>query len=173
MAKTRQQKEAEVREVVEGLKEAKSVVVADLSPLKVQENTILRQKAKLQSVRVKGVKKTLFRLAAKEVEVTVDDSSVGGSMTLLLGLDDEVAPARLIAEIRKERKSLDVQGGILESRWMTSEEVIALAKLPSKDQLIAQVVGSIRAPLSGLVGALQGNLRNLVYVLNAVKDSKS
>ncbi|HCC21901.1 50S ribosomal protein L10 [Candidatus Uhrbacteria bacterium RIFOXYC2_FULL_47_19] len=173
MAKTRQQKEAEVREVVEGLKEAKSVVVADLSPLKVQENTILRQKAKLQSVRVKGVKKTLFRLAAKEVGLTVDDSSVGGSMTLLLGLDDEVAPARLIAEIRKERKSLDVQGGILESRWMTSEEVIALAKLPSKDQLIAQVVGSIRAPLSGLVGALQGNLRNLVYVLNAVKDSKS
>jgi len=93
-------------------------------------------------------------------------------MTLLLGLGDEVAPARLVAEIQKERKGLNIQGGILESRWMTSEEVIALAKLPSKDQLIAQVVGSIRAPLSGLVGVLQGNLRNLVYVLNAVKDSK-
>ncbi|PIY63239.1 50S ribosomal protein L10 [Candidatus Uhrbacteria bacterium CG_4_10_14_0_8_um_filter_58_22] len=172
MAKTRQQKEAEVREVAEGLKEAKSIVVADLSPLKVQENTMLRQKAKLQSVRVKGVKKTLFRLAAKEAGLTVDESSVGGSMTLLLGLGDEVAPARLVAEIQKERKGLNIQGGILESRWMTSEEVIALAKLPSKDQLIAQVVGSIRAPLSGLVGVLQGNLRNLVYVLNAVKDSK-
>ncbi|MFH2062730.1 MAG: 50S ribosomal protein L10 [bacterium] len=173
MAKTREQKEAEVREIADSLRQAKSIVMADLSPLKVQETTALRQKARQQSVRVRGVKKTLLHRAAKEAGLSFDEDLIGGSLTLLLGLGDEVAPARLVADIRKERKELNVQGGILESRWVTSDEIIALSKLPGREQLISQVVGSIRAPLSGLVGALQGNIRNLVYVLNAVKDAKS
>lgn len=173
MPKTREQKEAEVREVVEGLGEAKSVVLADLSPLKVSESTELRQKAKEQGVTVRAVKKTLFRMACKEGKIECDDASLGGSIMLLMGGGDEIAPAKLVADLRKTHKELGIQGGLLESKWMSSEEVMALAKLPSKEQLIAQVVGTVRAPLSGLVGVLQGNLRGLVYALNAIKDSKS
>lgn len=173
MPKTREQKEAEVREVVEGLEAAKSVVMADLSPLQVSESTELRQKAKEQDVKVRAVKKTLFRMACDEAKIEYDDTALEGSIMLLMGSSDEIAPAKLVADLRKTHKELGVQGGFLESKWMTSEEVLALAKLPTKEQLIAQVVGSVRAPLSGMVGVLQGNLRSLVYALNAVKDTKS
>jgi large subunit ribosomal protein L10 len=173
MAKTRQQKEAEVHEVVTGLKGAKTVVMADLSPLKVTESTELRHKARELEVIVRGAKKTLMRRATKEVGIDLDESALGGSTMLLMGHGDEVAPAKLVAELRKTHKELIIQGGFLEGRWIGTEEVLALAKLPSKEELIAKAVGSIAAPLSGFVNVLQGNLRNLVYALNAIKDTKS
>jgi len=162
-----------VQEVAAGLKEAKAVVLADLSPLKVSESTELRHKAKEQDVTVRGTKKTLLKRAGQKAGVELDESSLEGSIMLLMGRGDEVAPARLVAEVRKEHTELNIQGGFLEGRWMSSEEVLALSRLPSRDELIAKAVGSIAAPLSGMVNVLHGNLRNLVYVLNAVKDSKS
>lgn len=162
-----------MQEVAVGLKEAKTVVLADLSPLKVQESTELRHKAREQEVTVRGAKKTLLKKASQEAGLEMDEASLEGSIMLLMGLGDEVAPARLVADLRKKHKELNIQGGILEGRWMSREEVLALSQLPSKEELIAKAVGSIGAPLSGLVGVLQGNLRNLVYALNAVKDAKS
>lgn len=173
MAKTRQQKEAEVQEVASGLKEAEAVVLADLSPLKVSDTTELRQKAKEQDVKVLGAKKTLLKLASEKTGVNIDENALEGSVMLLLGYGDQIIPAKLVADLRKEHKELNVQGGILNGSWMTGEEVLALAKLPSRDELIAKAVGSIGAPLSGFVNVLQGNLRNLVYALNAIKDAKS
>jgi large subunit ribosomal protein L10 len=173
MAKTRAQKQAEVQQVAQGLKEAKSIVFADISSLKVADSTALRRKAKEQEVEVKTVKKTLFNLAAKDAGVSVDAGTLSGSITLLMGRGDEVAPAKLLSEVKKANENVATLGGLLESNWMTSSQVTALASLPSKEMLIAQVVGSIRAPLSGLVGVMQGNLRGLVYALNAIKDAKS
>ncbi|MBU0624790.1 50S ribosomal protein L10 [Patescibacteria group bacterium] len=173
MAKTRQQKEAEVREVVTGLTEAKVVVMADLSPLKVSQSTDLRHKAREQQVKVRSAKKTLLKLASKSAGLEMDESALGGSIMLLLGYGDEVAPAKLVAELRKEHKELIIQGGLLENKWVSREQILALSCLPSKDELIAKVVGSVAAPLSGLVNVLQGNIRGLVYTLNAIKNSKS
>jgi large subunit ribosomal protein L10 len=173
MAKTREQKEAEVRIMIDSLKTAKSIVLADLSPLKVSESTILRHKALESDVKVMGAKKTLFKKAIKELNIDINEDSLGGSVMMLVANGDELAPAKLVSDLRKDHKDLIIQGGVLESKWVSADEVLALAKLPSKEELIAQVVGTIRAPLSGLVGVLQGNLRNLVYALNAIKDAKS
>lgn len=162
-----------MQQVSQGLKGAKSVVFADISSLKVADSTALRRKAKEQEVEIKTVKKTLFNLAARDAGVNVDAATLSGSITLLMGRGDEVAPARLFSDVKKANENVAALGGLLESNWMTSAQVSALAALPSKEQLIAQVVGSIRAPLSGLVGVMQGNLRGLVYALNAIKDAKS
>ena len=175
MAKTRAQKEEEVRDYVQGLKGAKTIVFAELTGLKVADSTAFRRSSQEQEVSVRMAKKTLLRRAAKDAGLELDDAAISGkSVTMLLGLGDEVAPAKALAELKKtHEEGVTFLGGFLESKWMTAEQVTALSKLPSRDQLIAQVVGSVRAPLSGLVGVLQGNLRNLVYVLNAVKDSKA
>jgi large subunit ribosomal protein L10 len=173
MAKTRQQKEAEVRDFIDHVKDAKSAVIADLTPLTVPEATELRQKAREQQVGVHAIKKTLFRKACEEAGVAYDEAALEGSIMLLYGQGDEIAPAKLVADLKKKHKELLVQGGVLESRWVSAAEIAELAKLPSKEQLIAQVVGTVRAPLSGLVGVLQGNMRGLVYALNAIKDAKS
>ncbi len=174
MAKLRVKKESEVGRYTAKLGEAKSVVLADLSQLKVADSTDLRRKAKSAEIDIVTTKKTLLRIAVKQAKMSaVEGKDLPGSVSLLLAKGDEVAPARVVEEFRKTHENLKVLGGVLESKWMTADEVLALSKLPSKEQLIATVVGTIRAPLSGLVGVLQGNLRQLVYALNAIKDSKS
>ena len=173
MAKTRAKKQTEISDFTSGLKEAKAVVFADLSALKVSASTDLRRKSKKEDVSIKTAKKTLLKLALKEAGVTsVDEKALTGSVSMLFAYGDPVAAAKTIETFRKDNEKTAILGGIFESQWMSADQVKALAKLPSKQELIARVVGSIRAPLSGMVGVLQGNLRNLVYVLNAIKDSK-
>ena len=174
MAKTRAKKESEVSAFAEAIKGATSVVFADLSALKVAASTDLRGKARKESVGVQTAKKTLLRLALTSAGISSDDAShLKGSVAMIYGMGDQVAPAKIVAAFQKEHESVTILGGLFDSQWMSPEQVMALAKLPSKQQLIAQVVGTIRGPLSGLVGVLQGNLRGLVYALNAIKDAKT
>ncbi|MFA6603223.1 MAG: 50S ribosomal protein L10 [Patescibacteria group bacterium] len=174
MAKSRAKKNDEVARYADKLAQIKSAIFADLSKLKVNDSNELRRKAEGADVAVVASKKTLLRLALEQAKVTgIDVKTLPGSVSLLLGLSDEVAPAKVLDTFAKTHENVRLLGGLLGSQWMTSEQVTNLAKLPSKEQLIAQVVGTIRAPLSGLVGVMQGNLRQLVYALNAIKDSKS
>ncbi len=174
MAKTRQRKESEVREFVDGLRGAKSTVFADLSSLKVNETSSFRRTAKKEDVSVAVAKKTLLRHALKEANVTaVDIANLQGSVAMLFGMGDEIAPAKLLAALRKEKDTVKVLGGLLEGQWMTADQVMALAKLPSKQQLIGQLVGVMNSPISGFVNVLAGNLRGLVTVLGAIKDTKT
>lgn len=173
MAKTRAQKQTEVSDFVAGLKEAQAVVFADLSALKVSDSTDLRRKSRKEEVTIKTAKKTLLKLALKEAGVTaVDEKALTGSVSMLFAYGDPVAATKIIEVFRKDHEKTVILGGLFESNWMTADQIKALAKLPSKQELIARVVGSIAAPLSGMVNVLQGNLRNLVYVLSAIKDSK-
>lgn len=174
MAKSRQRKESEVADFTEGLKGAKATVFADISALKVIDVSAFRRSAKKESVAISSAKKTLLRRALKDAGIdSVDVDALKGSVSMLFGTGDEIAPAKMIDALRKNQESVKVLGGLLEGKWMTAEQVLALAKLPSKQQLIAQVVGTIRAPLSGFVNVLAGNARSLVNVLNAIKESKA
>lgn len=174
MAKSRQKKESEVQSIVRGLKDSKVVVFTKMAAIKVADSSDFRRRAKKEKVNIMSAKKTLLRLALKEAGVTtVDEGSLKDGVTLLFGQGDEVSAAKLIQEFGKDRDNVAVYGGLFGSTWMTAAQVKALATLPSKEQLIAQVVGTIKAPLTGFANVLQGNLRNLVYVLNAVKESKT
>ncbi len=174
MAKTRQRKEAEVQKFIEGLKGAKATVFADLSTLKVNDASSLRRKAEKESVDIATAKKTLLRLAFKEAGIdTVDPKSLPGSVSMLLGSGDEIAPAKVLEAFRKDHEGVKVLGGILESKWLSADEIKALAKLPSKQEMLGKLVGTLNAPVSGFVNVLAGNLRGLVTALNAIKDAKA
>ncbi|MBI4457444.1 50S ribosomal protein L10 [Candidatus Uhrbacteria bacterium] len=173
MAKQRVQKEASVKEIAQELGRMKSAVFADLSGLKSNESNSLRRKSQKEEIGIRMTKKTLLHRALKDAGVeSVDTSALPGSVFILYGFGDEVAPAKTLAAFAKDHERVGVLGGVLESRWISSEQVKALSKLPSKQELIAKVVGSIQAPISGLVNVLQGNLRNLVGVLNAISKIK-
>ena len=102
-----------------------------------------------------------------------DLSMFKGPMALAIGFDDEVAPARAIFQFAKEHKALEIVGGITEDgATLTAAEVKALASLPTKDQLLGQLVGTIAAPLSSFVGVLNGNVRSIVTVLAAIGEAK-
>lgn len=174
MAKTRQQKEAEVQKFIDGLKGAKATVFADLSTLKVNASSSLRRKAEKESVDIATAKKTLLRLAFKEAGIdNVDPKSLPGSVSMLLGSGDEIAPAKIIEAFRKENEGVKILGGILESKWLSADEIKALALLPSRQEMLAKLVGTLNAPVSGFVNVLAGNLRGLVTALGAIKDAKS
>jgi large subunit ribosomal protein L10 len=100
-----------------------------------------------------------------------------GQTAAVFGYDDEVSPAKIVAQFKKaqgkeKENSVFFLGGILDGRFISATEVTALAQVPSRHELYAQMVGSFNAPISGFVNALAGNLKNLVYVLSAIKDKK-
>lgn len=174
MAKTRSQKELTLNQLVDALGRAKSVVFADYRNLTVSDATAFRRQAKKEKVGVVVAKKTLMRLAFEKAGYEgINPTTLEGQVMLALGYEDEVAPARVAAAFAKDHESLKIVAGVLERKLTTAAAMKELAKLPSKQELIAKAIGSIRAPLSGLVNVMQGNLRGLVTVLGAIKDQKA
>lgn len=179
MAKSKEQK----RDIVESLKDkiekSKSIVFAQFEALKVKDNENLRKKLKEGQSEYYVAKKTLFDLAFRDKKIEgLDPKSFSGKTAAVFGYGDEIAPAKIINDFKKEldKNSLtkiEFLGGILEGKFMSAEEMDNLAKLPSRQELYAKIVGSLNAPVSGFVNVLAGNLRKLVYVLKAVSENKS
>lgn len=175
MAITRQKKEEIMENLVSQLSEAKSAVFADFRGMKVAGANELRRKGREEGVNIVVAKKTLMKLAFDKAGYEgVDPQGLEGSIALMLGMEDEVAPAKLAADYAKDHEEeLKIVAGVLEHKLVDDKAVIALSKLPSREELLAKAVGSIAAPMSGMVNVLQGNLRNLVYALSAIRDAKS
>ena len=172
MPKTRAQKETIVSELAEKLARIKSAVFTSISGYTMDDANALRAKGRVQGVEAVVAKKTLLVKALEKSNLSVSAEDLQGSILTTMGYDDEVTAAKLIAGLIKDREGIKILGGILEGRYVNADMIKQLATLPNKEELYAKVVGSINAPISGFVNALAGNLRNLVYVLNAVKDTK-
>lgn len=133
----------------------------------------LREKGKAQGVELAVAKKTLLIRALEQNGFSPVQDSMEGSILTSFGYNDEVSAAKLIAEFAKGREGIEMIGGLLEGKIVSADAVKQLASLPSREELLAKLVGSINAPVSGFVNVLAGSLRNLVYVLNALKESKT
>ncbi|MBU1164036.1 50S ribosomal protein L10 [Patescibacteria group bacterium] len=173
MAKTKQKKEEIVKNLVEKLKKVKSVVFANFDKLSVKELEELRNKCEEQNIDLEVTKKTLLKNAIKKAELKeVDVKSFERGVSTVFGYEDEVLPAKIIADFAKDHESLKMYGGLIENEYVDEAYLLQLAKLPSKQELYAKVVGSLKSPIAGFVFALKGNLSNLVYTLQAIKESK-
>jgi large subunit ribosomal protein L10 len=120
------------------------------------------------------VKKTLLKLAFKEKEITaIDPKELKGELGVIFGFKDEITPAKIIYKFSQQHESLPkILGGILENNFKEEQDIVALAKLPSKEELLRKLLGSISNPISALVNILQGNIRGLVYVLGQISKNK-
>jgi len=165
----RPEKQAVVAELKEKLSRAKSVVLADNKGLTVAEMTNLRRELRAVGAELKVAKNTLIRIAAREVGIEGLDTYLHGPTTLAFSYDDETAAPKKLKEIFEKEKEpkLVVKGGILESRVIDARGVKELADLPSKEVLLAQVLGGIQAPLQGVAGAINGLLASFAYALDA------
>ena len=170
-------KKAIVADLKERLTGAKAAVFTSYSGLTVAQDTELRRKLREAGVSYQVVKNTMTRIAAKEAGLDGLDDIFNGTTALAIAGDDVVAPAKVICDFIKENKldeagKLFVKAGILDGRVIDTEEVKALANLPSREVLIAKILGSMQAPISGTVNVLQGVIRNAVYVLEAIRQQK-
>lgn len=172
MAKTRQQKVVILTDVVRSFQGAKGMVFANMQGLKTTSTNELRAKCRENNLTFAVMKKTLLKRALSDIGLTIDTKSFIGGVSIVTG-SDEVAPAQVVAAFARTHELAKIFGGVLEGKFIDAAKVSALAKLPSKQQLLGQLVGTINAPVLGFVNVLAGNLRGLVTVLNAVKDQKT
>ena len=169
---TKTQKKELIKELVDKIKRQQSLVFTDVSGLSVGEMQKLRRELKKAGIEYKVAKKTLITLALKEAKHDIDISQVPGSLGAAFSYQDPVSPAKIIFKFSKDHKNLKVVGGIMEGKLLTVQEVETLSKIPSKEELLAMLVGSLKGPISGFVNVLQGNIRNLIGILNAIKSNK-
>jgi len=174
MAKTKEEKKEILKNISEKIGKSKSIVFAKFSGLAVKENESLREELRKENSEYYVAKKTLFDVAFKDANIEgLNPRSFDGQVAAVFGYDDEVAPAKIVDKfINDNEGKLEFVGGILENKFMDSEEVSKLAKVPSKQELYAKLVGSINSPVSGFVNVLAGNIRGFVNVLKAIEEKK-
>lgn len=172
MHEIRPEKAGKVAELKDLLSSSKGAVLVDYCGLTVAEDTELRSKMREAGVKYMVAKNTFIRIAAKEAGVEGLDSYLEHNTAVAFSAEDPVAPAKILNDFSKDHKALEIKAGILDGKVIALDEVKALAELPSRDELLAKLVGSMQAPISGLVNVLQGTIRNFVYTLEAVRQKK-
>ncbi|MCX6759801.1 MAG: 50S ribosomal protein L10, partial [Candidatus Nealsonbacteria bacterium] len=107
--------------------------------------------------------------AAKNKGIDIDAKKLDGEVAIVFGSEDEVSAANIVDKFSKKNENLKILGGFFESELIASDKVIALASIPPRQELLAKLVGSINAPVSGFVSVLNGNIRGLVLALSRIK----
>ncbi len=165
------------REVVENIsskmKAAQAMVFADYRGLTVEQDTELRSALRKAGVEYRVVKNTLTRFAAKENGLDGLEEYLSGPTAMALSENDPVAPAKVLSEYAKKYNKLELKVGVVEGRIIDVDGIKSLAELPSREVLIAKVLGGFNAPISGFVNVLNGNIRGLVVALNAIAEQKA
>ena len=173
MAITRKAKEQTLTELNEKLQRSKGLIFTHYQGLTVKDITELRKTLRQSDVELVVAKKTLLRKALVEngFDAAIVDQ-LEGSVAMAFGYSDEVTPAKLLQAFAKTHPSVALMGGMIGHQVMNAAEALALAKLPSRDELRAKLVWVIGSPISGLVQVTAGTLRSLINVLNAINEKR-
>lgn len=175
MAKTKTQKQKTIKDLKEKIAAQKASVFIDFSGVDSKTLFKLRGALKKEEGCLMVVKKTLLRKvldALGEEELTKKVDEVEGQLAVAFGFSDEIAPSRICYNAQKENENIKILGGILGKEYQSGDRVLALAQLPSKQELLARLVGSLASPVSRVVYVLKGNLSNLVCALSEIQKVK-
>jgi len=170
MPLTKDKKHAVVAEVAEALGASKMTVVAKYQGTTVKSIQQLRRDAREGGTKLRVVKNRLVKQALQSVDALkdVDTSALTGQLLYAFNMQDEVAPAQVLAAFAKTNPSIEFVGAITaEGKFISADEVKALATLPSKDNLIAQVIATLASPLNDVTNGLSGNLHALLDGIEA------
>src|SRR5207237_4096676 len=167
----KEQKAEQVEMLSEKLKKAKVAVLTDYRGLTVSQIQELRGKLRSGDVEYRVVKNTLARRAAEAAGVPALQAELEGPVAIAFGYDDLSLPSKLINEfVRTTRLKLDVKGGLVEGRVFSPDQVKQLADLPSREILLAQLLGTLQSPVAQLVAIMETPHQQLLGVLNAYKN---
>lgn len=169
----RSDKEAIVAEVAERASRAAAMYFADFTGLTVEEETELRREFRKAGIEYRVVKNTLAKKALERVSGydRVCDKLVGPT-GIAFSYDDVIAPARIIKKFNEKSGKFTLKAAVLEKQVFDGSQLDQLSKLPTRKDLMAGVVGSLHAPISGIVGAIGAVTRDLVYVIDAIEKKK-
>lgn len=167
-------KQERVTDLKDQFARSKLAVVSDYRGLTVKEMTELRRRIQAAGGDYTVAKNTLIRraLADKDGGAQIEQF-LKGPTALLVGYEDPVGPVKALMEYLKEtKKEMDIRGGILEGRAVTNKDLQQIATLPSREEMVAKLMGSMQSPAQGVVITLSGVARNLAYALEAIRKQK-
>jgi large subunit ribosomal protein L10 len=170
----RSEKEAIIAEVADKASRAIAMYFADFSKLTVEEETELRREFRKSGVEYNVVKNTLARKALQQLTGydRIYDKLVGPT-GIAFSYDDPSAPAKIIKKYSEKLGKFKLKAAVIEKQIYDAAKLNELANMPSRKDMIAAMLGSIQAPASGIVGAINAVARDLVYVLDAIEKKKA
>ena len=159
-----------IKELVDKLSRQKAIVFFDYTGLKVNQFQELRKKLREQGIDCQAVKKTLIDLALEKAGFKMEKiKQMPGQVALILGYEDEIIPAKVLYQYAKNNENVKIMAGLIQGDYLEKQAIIELAQLPSKQELLAKLVGNISAPLRGLNYVLRANLIKLIYILKSLE----
>jgi large subunit ribosomal protein L10 len=176
MSITRNQKETVVSRLNDGMNEAGAVVLADFTGINVEQMTELRRQMREAGVTFTVVKNTLLKRALEDIGVDPEQGVFGllNGPTAIAYSTDEVTPARILKDFSRENSGIPVvKGGFVSGRTFDMQEVLNLAEMPSREELLAKILGSANAPIQGFVMVTSGVIRKFLYAVNAISERKA
>lgn len=168
-----EKKQEVVKEIQDKLANAQLVIFTNFRGVTVAEITELREKLRLPGVEYKVCKNTMLDFALKNLGYSDYEEKLFGPNAVIFSNEDLVTPAKVIAEFAKAHKKLEViKMGIVEGKFITADEVKNLAELPPREILVAQVLGTMQAPITSFVRVLNANITGLARALEQIREQK-
>ncbi len=168
----RPEKVKRVEELTEAFNEATSVVLNDFTGLNVEKISRLRKVCRENNVEYIVVKNRLAKRSIKGTTGEGLEEHFEGPTALAISRESENIPAKILSDFAKEHEAPVFKAGVVAGDVIDATQVLALSKLPSKDELLSQLLGGLKGPGNNLVSVLEGTLRNLLYAINAIIEKK-
>ncbi len=168
----RPEKESILKEMSDALSGSEHVLLADYSGMKVKHFALLRSALGNVGAKALVVKNSLLGVALKAQDRSVPEEALTGKTVMVTGGDDVTAVAKSLKAFIKEQKLLVLKGGSLNTQMLTEQDIDAMADLPAREVLLGQLVGTVQAPMTQLVGVMHAKVSSLLYVLTAIEEKK-
>lgn len=173
MAVSRAKKEEILNKLKDDFSKATAIYFTEYTGLTVEQLSEMRAKAREENAKISVAKKTLMKIAADNAGYKeIPDEALEGPIAAVMAFEDQVTPAKAVHTFLKEFDNLGLVGALMDGKALTKEQAQQLAQLPSREELLAKLVGSMNAPIAGFHGVLHGVMRQFVGVVAAYKDKK-
>lgn len=169
MALSKEKKKEIIKKLEKNIEEQKIMLFVNIAKIKTKDILDLKRRLKEKGNILTVAKKTLFQLATKNKNISIDVKEIKGEMAVIFGNKDEVSAANIIEKFSKENENLKILGGIFEKKLINKEKVVMLASIPSREELLTKLVYNFKSPVFNLVSVLKANLKSLVYLLSNIK----
>jgi large subunit ribosomal protein L10 len=161
-----------IDELTELLQESKGAVLLDYRGLDVAAIQALRRTLSGEEIRFHVAKNTLLRIAAERANVEISPDLLAGPTAVAFGMRDEVSPAKAMTTFTRTNRTVAIKGGIVGGRSMNAEQIGRVADLPSRETLLATLLGAIQAPMAQTLGVLQAPAREVAGLAQALADAR-
>jgi large subunit ribosomal protein L10 len=173
MSMTIEEKKKETAELSAVLEDHSTVYLTDFTGLDVAEMTDLRARLREEGVDYRVAKNTLMARALEDLDYPELEEYLRGPTGLVLGGDDPVAPAKVVKDFAEDHEDRPVvKVGVVDRKRLTPDEVSRLAEMPTREELLASILGGLTSPVAGIVGVLDSLIRNIGHMAHAAAEKR-